>query len=110
MGRYFLFHEKQNSMFGVCEDSQKKTTGGRNGYGAKLANIFSRRFIIETQDTEKGLRYKQEWQKNMGKKTEPKVALRKNCFLWDENSLWDYWNKKRKRLYARYILSGFQEV
>jgi len=55
-------------------DSQKKTTGGRNGYGAKLANIFSRRFIIETQDTEKGLRYKQEWQKNMGKKTEPKIT------------------------------------
>jgi len=23
------------------DDSEKKTTGGRNGFGAKLANIFS---------------------------------------------------------------------
>lgn len=29
-------------------DKEKKTTGGRNGYGAKLANIFSTEFIVET--------------------------------------------------------------
>lgn len=29
-------------------DNQKKTTGGRNGYGAKLTNIFSTKFIVET--------------------------------------------------------------
>ena len=28
------------------DDSKKRTTGGRNGYGAKLANIFSKRFAI----------------------------------------------------------------
>jgi len=27
-------------------DSEKKTTGGRNGYGAKLANIFSIEFTV----------------------------------------------------------------
>ncbi len=27
-----------------------QVTGGRNGYGAKLANIFSTEFIIETCD------------------------------------------------------------
>ena len=26
------------------DDSKKRTTGGRNGYGAKLANIFSTKF------------------------------------------------------------------
>ena len=31
-------------------DEKKKTTGGRNGYGAKLANIFSTEFIVETAD------------------------------------------------------------
>ena len=31
-------------------DSEKKTTGGRNGYGAKLANIFSTEFTVETCD------------------------------------------------------------
>ena len=28
------------------DDDEKKTTGGRNGYGAKLANIFSTRFTV----------------------------------------------------------------
>jgi hypothetical protein len=28
------------------DDKEKKTTGGRNGYGAKLANIFSTRPVL----------------------------------------------------------------
>ena len=32
------------------DDNQKKVTGGRNGYGAKLCNIFSTEFIVETSD------------------------------------------------------------
>lgn len=44
------------------DDSEKKTTGGRNGYGAKLANIFSVEFIIETADGRRGKRYKQVFQ------------------------------------------------
>lgn len=31
-------------------DAEKKVTGGRNGYGAKLTNIFSTKFIVETAD------------------------------------------------------------
>lgn len=31
-------------------DQKGKTTGGKNGYGAKLANIFSLKFIVETAD------------------------------------------------------------
>ncbi len=34
-------------------------TGGRNGYGAKLANIFSKKFTVETCDGKRKLRYKQ---------------------------------------------------
>ena len=30
-----------------------KVVGGRNGYGAKLANIFSKRFTVETSDGKK---------------------------------------------------------
>ena len=33
------------------EDKKKKVTGGRNGYGAKLANIFSSFFAVETADS-----------------------------------------------------------
>lgn len=41
------------------DDNVKKTTGGRNGYGAKLANIFSTEFIIETADGKRKKKYKQ---------------------------------------------------
>ena len=33
--------------------------GGRNGYGAKLANIFSTQFTVETADSSVGLKFKQ---------------------------------------------------
>ena len=42
-------------------------TGGRNGYGAKLANIFSSEFTVETADSSEGKRYKQVWKDNMMK-------------------------------------------
>lgn len=32
------------------DDAKKKTTGGRNGYGAKCTNIYSTKFIVETSD------------------------------------------------------------
>lgn len=32
------------------DDSERKVTGGRNGYGAKLANIFSKAFEVEVGD------------------------------------------------------------
>jgi DNA topoisomerase-2 len=40
-------------------DDQKKVTGGRNGYGAKLCNIFSSEFTIETSSSESGKMFKQ---------------------------------------------------
>lgn len=40
-------------------DNEKKTTGGRNGYGAKLTNIFSTEFTIETADGKRQKQYKQ---------------------------------------------------
>ena len=39
------------------DDKQKKVTGGRNGYGAKLTNIFSKRYTVETQDSKKKKHY-----------------------------------------------------
>ncbi len=35
------------------DDKEKKVTGGRNGFGAKLTNIFSKRFIVECADSKK---------------------------------------------------------
>lgn len=56
------------------DDNQEKTTGGRNGYGAKLANIFSTEFIVETADSSVGLKFKQVFSKNMGTRTKPEVT------------------------------------
>jgi len=47
------------------DDAEKKVTGGRNGYGAKLANIFSTEFVVETADGKRGRSYKQVFKKNM---------------------------------------------
>eukprot|EP00746_Dinoflagellata_sp_MGD_P000192 gnl/MRDRNA2_/MRDRNA2_100347_c0_seq1.p1 gnl/MRDRNA2_/MRDRNA2_100347_c0~~gnl/MRDRNA2_/MRDRNA2_100347_c0_seq1.p1 ORF type:complete len:1217 (+),score=298.86 gnl/MRDRNA2_/MRDRNA2_100347_c0_seq1:80-3730(+) len=52
-------------------DSQKKVVGGRNGYGAKLTNIFSTVFTIETADGAK--KFKQVFTDNMGSRTKPEV-------------------------------------
>ena len=46
-------------------DDEKRITGGRHGYGAKLANIFSHAFTVETVDMSKRLRYRQTWRDNM---------------------------------------------
>lgn len=48
------------------DDDEKRVTGGRHGYGAKLTNIFSKRFTVETVDSSRGLRYQQTWHDNMG--------------------------------------------
>ncbi|PAA94319.1 hypothetical protein BOX15_Mlig014497g1, partial [Macrostomum lignano] len=54
-------------------DSEKKTTGGRNGYGAKLCNVYSRQFTVETSCKESGKRFQQTWTDNMGKAGEAKI-------------------------------------
>ena len=56
------------------DDEEAKTTGGRNGYGAKLANIFSTKFVIETNDKSRKLKYKQTFTNNMRDKSEPEVT------------------------------------
>ncbi|KAL8262386.1 hypothetical protein R6Q59_023735 [Mikania micrantha] len=64
------------------DDSIKKTTGGRNGYGAKLANIFSTEFTIETADGKRNRIYKQVFTSNMGKKSEPTITKSKTGENW----------------------------
>lgn len=75
-------------------DDEKKVTGGRNGYGAKLCNVFSTKFIVETAHKKSKKKFKQVkqnsalksvkrnvrvvfclqvWEKNMLKTTEPKI-------------------------------------
>lgn len=41
------------------DDEEEKVTGGRNGYGAKLCNVFSTKFIVETASRKKKKAFKQ---------------------------------------------------
>ena len=56
------------------DDNEKRLTGGRHGYGAKLSNIFSKIFTIETVDSQQKLHYKQTWYDNMTKAGEPQIT------------------------------------
>ena len=46
-------------------DDEQRVTGGRNGYGAKLANVFSSKFWIVISDGKKT--YRQTWHDNMSR-------------------------------------------
>lgn len=56
-------------------DGDCKVVGGRNGYGAKLANVFSTSFIVETAD--EANKYRQVFEKNMTVKHQPEVTPNK---------------------------------
>jgi len=55
-------------------DQKGKTIGGKNGVGAKVANIFSKRFDVEIVDTTRNLKYYQRFTENMFKKEEPIIT------------------------------------
>ena len=79
-------HEKEKSLwipeliFGHLltssnyNDEEQRVTGGRNGYGAKLANVFSSKFWIEISDGKKI--YKQVWHKNMSRCDPPVIEAK----------------------------------
>lgn len=47
------------------DDSERRIVGGRNGFGAKLTNIYSSRFTVETVDARTRRKYVQTWTNNM---------------------------------------------
>ena len=54
-------------------DNEKKITGGRNGFGAKLTNVFSKLFIVETADKKVKKKYKIEYFDNMSKHKDAEI-------------------------------------
>ncbi|KAL8673642.1 MAG: hypothetical protein Q9168_001948 [Polycauliona sp. 1 TL-2023] len=59
------------------DDDAEKVTGGRNGYGAKLCNIFSTSFTLDTADSKTKLRYRQTWTENMSKMGKASITANK---------------------------------
>jgi DNA topoisomerase-2 len=60
------------------DDDQEKVTGGRNGYGAKLCNIFSTEFILETADSRSKKKYTQKWTNNMSHMGKASITANKS--------------------------------
>eukprot|EP00760_Papus_ankaliazontas_P017914 PhM_4_TR17398/c1_g1_i1/m.85683/K03164/TOP2; DNA topoisomerase II len=60
------------------DDAEKKVTGGRNGYGAKLTNVFSRKFVLETCHRASKSKFKMVWRNNMIEHDEPQITPTKS--------------------------------
>ncbi|XP_077547658.1 DNA topoisomerase 2-alpha-like [Haemaphysalis longicornis] len=56
------------------DDDDKTSTAGRNGYGAKLANIFSKCFMVETYSGSEKAHFAQKWKNNMKSGGKPEVT------------------------------------
>jgi len=54
-------------------ENQERIVGGKNGYGAKLANIFSTQFVVQTVDEKRHRRLTQRWSDHMEKCEEPLI-------------------------------------
>jgi DNA topoisomerase-2 len=55
------------------DDSEARITGGRNGLGSKVSNIFSSEFTVETVDAENKKKFIQTFTNNMSERTKPKI-------------------------------------
>jgi DNA gyrase/topoisomerase IV subunit B len=55
------------------DKNEEKVVGGKNGVGAKLTNIFSKEFKVETVDHRHGKIYTQRWHDNMKERDTPSV-------------------------------------
>lgn len=60
------------------DDSEERFLGGRNGYGAKLTNIYSKLFIVETADCKHS--YYQEFSDNMTVIKKPTIKKSKKSY------------------------------
>ena len=56
------------------DKTKTRTECGRNGFGAKLTNIFSKDFHVTIADHHNGLLYKQHWSDNMKTRRDPVIT------------------------------------
>lgn len=60
------------------DKDEKKLVGGKNGYGVKLVNIFSKKLVVTIIDGKRNLKYVQEFEDNMSKINPPTIKACKN--------------------------------
>ena len=56
------------------DKGEEKIVGGKNGYGSKLANVFSKEYTITTVDHRAKKKYIQTWRNNMSVCEPPKIT------------------------------------
>jgi DNA topoisomerase-2 len=85
---------------GNYNKEEMKIWGGKNGYGAKLANIFSTRFEVSTRSPTHALKYTQTWRNNMATCDKPSIKQDKSqkgfvriTFCPDTSRFPGIWNK-----------------
>ena len=71
-------------------EETKKIVGGKNGFGAKLTNIFSKEFTIETVDSDEKKFFKQTFSNNMLERTEPEIKPSKSTSYTSVSFIPDY--------------------
>jgi DNA topoisomerase II len=59
---------------GNYDKTEEKIVGGKNGYGAKLTNIFSKKFTLSTRHPASGQKYTQVWQDHMATAGKPQIT------------------------------------
>jgi DNA gyrase/topoisomerase IV subunit B len=60
------------------DDTEQRTGAGTNGLGVKLCNIFSKKFTIETVDSDNKKKFIQDYSNNMVDKSTPKITSNSN--------------------------------
>ncbi|KAG5500560.1 hypothetical protein JKF63_03654 [Porcisia hertigi] len=55
-------------------DEEAKVTGGRNGFGAKLTNVFSKQFEVETVHSRSHKKFYMKWTNNMLQHDDPVIV------------------------------------
>ncbi len=58
---------------GNYDKSEEKIVGGKNGYGAKLVNVFSNEFTLDVRSPAQSQKYTQVWTEHMSKCGKPSV-------------------------------------
>ena len=60
------------------DDTEKRITGGTNGLGGKVTNLFSSWFKVETVDSDNKKYFEMEWKNSMSEKSNPIIKTFKN--------------------------------
>ena len=112
----FIFGQLRSS--NNYDTSVKRMGCGRNGFGGKLTNIFSKRFVLEIKDPDTKIHFKGTWRNNMFKgdpSGKPEIEVKEDIEI-DKGSVsveWDLdferfkmtkYSEKDLDLFARYAV------